>query len=145
MSLPPDAEQLKSEGNVLFGKANFELAIEKYTAAIEIISDNAIFYANRSACHIGLKRSVSNLLLLHDGASKDATIIADMTRPAKMLKRYPVLFFVYEIFLSLTAYFVFQATDLDPSYAKGWGRLGASLEVVSFIRQIQETAHWRIL
>ncbi|KIJ28582.1 hypothetical protein M422DRAFT_189532 [Sphaerobolus stellatus SS14] len=87
--LPQDAERIKAEGNALFGKGDYANAIDKYTTAISIVPDNAILYANRSACYMALKR--------YGDARTDAK----------------------------------KATELDPSYSKGWGRLGAAFEVTT--------------
>ena len=48
-------DQLKAEGNALFVKHEHRMAIEKYTAAIDLDQKNAVLYANRAACHLGLK------------------------------------------------------------------------------------------
>lgn len=89
MSLPQEAETLKAEGNALYTQGDHNNAIKKYTAAINIASDNAILFANRAACRLALKQ--------YEQARKDAQ----------------------------------KATELDPNYAKGWGRLGAAFESLS--------------
>ncbi|KIJ57243.1 hypothetical protein M422DRAFT_238835 [Sphaerobolus stellatus SS14] len=84
--LPPNVEALKAQGNSLFVKGQHLQAIEKYTAAIDIIADNAILFANRAASFLALEK--------YADALSDAT----------------------------------KATLLDPSYAKGWGRVGMAHE-----------------
>ncbi|KAH9945609.1 hypothetical protein B0H21DRAFT_694091 [Amylocystis lapponica] len=53
---PAAAAQLKAEGNALFAKHDYPAAIDKYSKAIDVDSDNAVLYANRAACHLGLKQ-----------------------------------------------------------------------------------------
>ena len=50
--------QLKSDGNKLYTKKDFAGAYDKYTEAIAAGGENAILYANRAACSIGLKEWV---------------------------------------------------------------------------------------
>ncbi|KAI0374549.1 hypothetical protein BV20DRAFT_1033344 [Pilatotrama ljubarskyi] len=50
------AAQLKAEGNALFQAKDFGAAYEKYTQAISHDGENAILYANRSACSLALGR-----------------------------------------------------------------------------------------
>lgn len=45
------AEELKALGNKHLGKKEFSLAIEKYTAAIALDQNNAVYYANRAAAY----------------------------------------------------------------------------------------------
>ncbi|KAI0038600.1 TPR-like protein, partial [Auriscalpium vulgare] len=49
------AAQLKERGNALFAKKDYRAAVAKYTAAIALDSQNAVLYANRAACYLGLK------------------------------------------------------------------------------------------
>ncbi|XDT03265.1 TPR repeat region circular profile [Nakaseomyces glabratus] len=50
------AEALKLEGNKAMAGKDFELAIAKYSEAIEVLPTNAIYYANRAAAHSSLKQ-----------------------------------------------------------------------------------------
>lgn len=50
------ALQLKSDGNKLYAEKDFKGARAKYTEAIAEDGANAVLYANRAACNIGLKR-----------------------------------------------------------------------------------------
>lgn len=50
------AEKLKEEGNKLFVKKKFAAAAIKYTEAIALDGQNAVLYANRSACRLSLKQ-----------------------------------------------------------------------------------------
>ena len=43
------ANKIKNEGNALLGSKAFEKAAEKYTEAIALDPENAIFYGNRAA------------------------------------------------------------------------------------------------
>lgn len=52
------AVKLKDEGNALFLNKEFRKAHEKYTQAIKLDDTSAIFYANRSACSLSLKKFV---------------------------------------------------------------------------------------
>lgn len=56
MSLPPEIEALKAEGNALYLAGDHTAAINKYTIAITTVSDNAILFANRAACHLALRQ-----------------------------------------------------------------------------------------
>lgn len=50
------ALQLKSDGNKLYAEKDFKGARAKYTEAIAEDGANAVLYANRAACNIGLKK-----------------------------------------------------------------------------------------
>ena len=50
------ATQLKEEGNALFVKKDYALAIAKYSEAIAAEGDNAVLYANRAACQLALQQ-----------------------------------------------------------------------------------------
>ena len=52
------AQELKTEGNALFGKGEWRAAYDKYVKAIQLDDQNAVLYANRAACAIHLKKSV---------------------------------------------------------------------------------------
>ena len=41
------ADELKNKGNQLLASGHLDEAVEAYSAALEIVDDNAIFYANR--------------------------------------------------------------------------------------------------
>lgn len=47
---------LKLEGNELYDKQDFAAAIVKYTEAIAANPNDAIFYTNRSLCHLQMKK-----------------------------------------------------------------------------------------
>ncbi|KAF9011149.1 hypothetical protein BDQ17DRAFT_1345591 [Cyathus striatus] len=49
------AEQVKLEGNKLYGKKDFQAAYDRFSEAIELDPENAIFYANRSAASFSMK------------------------------------------------------------------------------------------
>ncbi|KAG5498774.1 hypothetical protein JKF63_03062 [Porcisia hertigi] len=49
------AEQIKNKGNELMSQAKYKEAIAYYTKAIELESENAVFFANRAAAHTHLK------------------------------------------------------------------------------------------
>ena len=76
-------EELKSRAKSSIKARNFPEAITLYSKGIELLSGNAILYANRSMCHLSMSRS--------EEAVSDAQ----------------------------------RAVDLDPTYAKGYYRLGA--------------------
>ena len=50
------SQQLKTEGNALFGKGQWRAAYDKYSEAIEHDDQNAVLYANRAACALHLKQ-----------------------------------------------------------------------------------------
>ncbi|XP_078484755.1 small glutamine-rich tetratricopeptide repeat-containing protein beta-like [Ciona intestinalis] len=50
------AEQLKQEGNEMMKKEKFDDAIDLYTKAIEIDSQNAVYYCNRAAAQTGRQK-----------------------------------------------------------------------------------------
>lgn len=49
------ADVLKAEGNKLLGQKQYQKAIEKYTAAIQLNNQNAVYFSNRAAAHTYLK------------------------------------------------------------------------------------------
>lgn len=49
------AEGLKLEGNKAMATKDFDLAIKKYSEAIEVLPTNAVYYANRAAAHSSTK------------------------------------------------------------------------------------------
>ncbi|KIJ31284.1 hypothetical protein M422DRAFT_267089 [Sphaerobolus stellatus SS14] len=55
-ALPLDVEQIKAEGNALYGRRKHVEAIKKYDVAIGRVGDNAVLYANRAACYLALKK-----------------------------------------------------------------------------------------
>ncbi|BAO42347.1 small glutamine-rich tetratricopeptide repeat-containing protein 2 [Kluyveromyces marxianus] len=50
------AEELKLQGNKAMAAKNFDEAIAKYTAAIEVSPSNAVYYSNRAAAYSSLKK-----------------------------------------------------------------------------------------
>ena len=56
MSDAARAQELKTEGNALFGEGEWNAAHLKYTEAIEHDDQSAVLYANRAACatHMGM-------------------------------------------------------------------------------------------
>jgi tetratricopeptide (TPR) repeat protein len=56
------AKQAKTDGNSYFTSKEYQKALEKYTEAIEMMPE-AVYYANRAACHLAL---VSDRSLSHD-------------------------------------------------------------------------------
>lgn len=56
MSEGSKAQQLKADGNKLFSQQDFKGAYAKYSEAIAEDGANAVLYANRAACSIGLKK-----------------------------------------------------------------------------------------
>lgn len=50
-----EAEKLKGEGNKLLGKKQYAQAIDKYTKAIKLNPQNAVYFSNRAAAHTYLQ------------------------------------------------------------------------------------------
>lgn len=50
------AEALKLEGNKAIAQKDFDLAIKKYTEAIEALPSNAVYFANRAAAFTNLQK-----------------------------------------------------------------------------------------
>lgn len=50
------AEELKTQGNLLFSSGNFEEAVDVFTLAISADPSNAVLYSNRSAAYASLKQ-----------------------------------------------------------------------------------------
>ncbi|AGO11265.1 AaceriACR005Wp [[Ashbya] aceris (nom. inval.)] len=51
-----EAEVLKLEGNRAMASKDYDTAIEKYTAAIEVLPTDAVYYANRAAAYSSLQQ-----------------------------------------------------------------------------------------
>lgn len=57
MSTETASDRLKAEGNAYYAQRKYEAAYAKYTAAIEVtMEENAILFANRSACSLAMKK-----------------------------------------------------------------------------------------
>lgn len=56
MSLSGEALKLKDAGNAAFKQGAFKKALTFYSKACELVSDNAVLWANSAACSINLKR-----------------------------------------------------------------------------------------
>ncbi|KAJ7187806.1 hypothetical protein C8R46DRAFT_1507 [Mycena filopes] len=56
------AEELKIAGNALFATRHYDAALEKYSQAIALDPQNAVFYSNRAACHHALAQFDDGLL-----------------------------------------------------------------------------------
>ncbi|KAI9574033.1 hypothetical protein HD554DRAFT_2183364 [Boletus coccyginus] len=69
--VPSTTEQLKQEGNALFVKKDFVAAHEKYSEAIAIDGQNAVLYANRSACSFGMSKFIDALRDAHQATKID--------------------------------------------------------------------------
>eukprot|EP01084_Bolivina_argentea_P192178 329976_1 len=80
------AEQLKLEGNKLFQQHKYAQSVAKYSKAINLDASNAIFYANRSAAFIALKK--------FKNAEMDAKRSIELD--PKYLKGYIRLAFAYQ-------------------------------------------------
>ena len=63
-TMKDQAIQLKEEGNKLFSLKKYDQAIEKFTKAIGLDGQNAVFYANRAASYWALQRFVDDVLPL---------------------------------------------------------------------------------
>ena len=50
------AEQLKAEGNSFLSSQQYDSAVKRYTAAIQLNPHSAIYYGNRAAAHINLSQ-----------------------------------------------------------------------------------------
>jgi len=55
MSKIQTAEDFMAQGNSSFVDENFEAALQAYSAAIELETDNAELYVKRASCHKQLK------------------------------------------------------------------------------------------
>ncbi|KAJ8481974.1 hypothetical protein ONZ45_g15127 [Pleurotus djamor] len=66
LELRDKVDALKVEGNTLFGRKNYQAAIEKFTAGLKLDDKHAILYCNRAACHLALSKYVE--------ASEDAKL-----------------------------------------------------------------------
>lgn len=53
------AAELKDEGNKLYAAKDFTAAYVKYSKAIELDGSQAMYWANRAACLMAMKRCVS--------------------------------------------------------------------------------------
>lgn len=62
-SLNTEAEALKEQANKLFGEKKYQLAIDRYTAAIQLDENNVFYYSNRAAAFTELRRYVYGSIL----------------------------------------------------------------------------------
>lgn len=49
-----EAEEIKKQGNAAFAAGDFEIASQRYSASIELLPENALFYSNRAAAYLKL-------------------------------------------------------------------------------------------
>ncbi|KAH8086614.1 hypothetical protein BXZ70DRAFT_1011706 [Cristinia sonorae] len=76
------AAQLKAEGNALFLKKDYKLAHARYTQAIKEDGNNAILYANRAACCLGLQKFLDAATDAKKATEIDATYAKGWARLA---------------------------------------------------------------
>lgn len=50
-----EALKLKDEANAVFGKGNYEKALEIYTKAADLDPENGVIFSNISACYFNLR------------------------------------------------------------------------------------------
>ncbi|KAI9574036.1 hypothetical protein HD554DRAFT_583804 [Boletus coccyginus] len=79
---PSTVDQLKDEGNALFVKKDFVRAHDKYSEAIAIDDQNAVLYANRSACSFGMNKYIDALRDAHQATKIDPTYAKGWSRLA---------------------------------------------------------------
>ena len=65
-------DELKAEGNTAFAEQDFDLAVEKFSRAIELDDSNHVLFSNRSAAYTGLKK--------YDEAKADAEKCIEMKK-----------------------------------------------------------------
>ncbi|XP_070199187.1 uncharacterized protein [Littorina saxatilis] len=63
-------QAVKEEGNVYFGKGEFEKAVKFYTQCLSIFADRATVYTNRALCFLRLNQAVE--------AERDCTVALDL-------------------------------------------------------------------
>ena len=113
------AARTKDEGNKLFASKQYSQALDKYSKALRIGGDNAIIFANRSACQLFLGRFVLRVgLLLLQLAQSLLPRKEDGLKDAEKVRRFGEKY--------TFPYSLDQAIELDPSYVKAYGRLGAA-------------------
>ena len=59
------ASELKEQGNKLYTQKKWDEASQMYTQAIELDASNAVYWCNRAACYIRLKKSVVSRVHTH--------------------------------------------------------------------------------
>ncbi|KAF7302648.1 TPR-like protein [Mycena chlorophos] len=70
------AEELKAQGNTLYGQGNYAGSYQKYCEAIAEDPNNAVFYFNRAAASLALKKYINAL----DDAQKATTLNPSYTK-----------------------------------------------------------------
>lgn len=79
------AAQLKEEGNKLYAQEDYEKAYAKYTEAITEDAANAVLYANRAACSLGMRRQL--FLFAKLIAIMTETLVPLVTRRLLMMQK----------------------------------------------------------
>lgn len=85
---PPhcDYQTLKDKGNEKFKAKDYEGALEYYTKAIEIKSNEPIAYSNRAACHINLEQYFDALNDCNKAIELDSNLLKAYYRRAMVLR-----------------------------------------------------------
>ncbi|THH01523.1 hypothetical protein EW026_g1197 [Hermanssonia centrifuga] len=116
-----DAAQLKDKGNKLFLAKDYAAAYFKYSQAIEIDGTNAVFYANRAACSMALKKYV-DIGYLYNARIHLAIILVRFMDAATDCKKASPL-----------------ATELDPTYVKAWARIAQAYNSLAEYERSKES------
>ena len=79
------ATALKEEGNELFKSGQYSLAIDKFSAALDLETENKVFYCNRSLCHAALEDWAASLADATKAVNLDAKYAKAHFRVVKAL------------------------------------------------------------
>jgi tetratricopeptide (TPR) repeat protein len=79
-----DSEVLKAEGNALYASGDYDRAIDKYAAAIEVAPERApqraVYWANIAACHVNLERHKEAIRCCSDALEVDPAYVKALAR-----------------------------------------------------------------
>ncbi|EPS36146.1 hypothetical protein H072_10328 [Dactylellina haptotyla CBS 200.50] len=133
-STDPNARSsaLKSQGNIQFGKQDFQAALTSYSQALNLTPRSAALYSNRSATYLQLGQLEQAL------ADADRAVQYDPTWSKAYRRRGNVLEVLDRLDEAIDAYWEGRNNETDPAVKADLGRMIAAVE-----RRIEERTEIR--